>query len=488
LSEPLIFELSRPGRVAFSLPECDVPERPVEELIPAGQIRGDLPLPEVSEPQVVRHFTRLSRMNYGVDMGFYPLGSCTMKYNPRVNEAAAALPGFATAHPLAGEEHSQGALQLLYELQEMLAEIAGMDAVTLQPVAGAQGELTGLLMIRAYHLERGDTARTRILVPDSSHGTNPATAARCGYTITSVPSNDRGRVDLEQLRAAMDSQVAALMLTNPNTLGLFEDEVLEVTRIVHEGGGLVYMDGANMNAILGIARPGDLGFDVMHFNLHKTFSTPHGGGGPGAAAVAAKAHLEPYLPVPRVVRREGAYALSEEHPRSIGRMHTFYGNFANLVRAYTYLRTLGPEGLRLVAENAVLNANYLLALLKEDYEVPYGDRCMHEFVASAQQQAEKGVRALDIAKRLIDHGFHPPTMYFPLIVREALMIEPTETESIETLDAFAEAMREIAREAREQPEVVHDAPHPTPLVTVPVSRVDEVAAARHPNLRWTADE
>ncbi|HOJ20400.1 MAG TPA: aminomethyl-transferring glycine dehydrogenase subunit GcvPB [Armatimonadota bacterium] len=488
MSEPLIFELSRPGRVAFSLPECDVPERPVEELIPAGQIRGDLPLPEVSEPQVVRHFTRLSRMNYGVDMGFYPLGSCTMKYNPRVNEAAAALPGFATAHPLAGEEHSQGALQLLYELQEMLAEIAGMDAVTLQPVAGAQGELTGLLMIRAYHLERGDTARTRILVPDSSHGTNPATAARCGYTITSVPSNDRGRVDLEQLRAAMDSQVAALMLTNPNTLGLFEDEVLEVTRIVHEGGGLVYMDGANMNAILGIARPGDLGFDVMHFNLHKTFSTPHGGGGPGAAAVAAKAHLEPYLPVPRVVRREGAYALSEEHPRSIGRMHTFYGNFANLVRAYTYLRTLGPEGLRLVAENAVLNANYLLALLKEDYEVPYGDRCMHEFVASAQQQAEKGVRALDIAKRLIDHGFHPPTMYFPLIVREALMIEPTETESIETLDAFAEAMREIAREAREQPEVVHDAPHPTPLVTVPVSRVDEVAAARHPNLRWTADE
>ncbi|HHX41258.1 MAG TPA: aminomethyl-transferring glycine dehydrogenase subunit GcvPB [Armatimonadetes bacterium] len=488
MSEPLIFELSRPGRVAFSLPACDVPERPIEELLPAGQIRHDLPLPEVSESQVVRHFTRLSRMNYGVDMGFYPLGSCTMKYNPRVNEAAAALPGVATAHPLAGEEHSQGALQLLYELQEMLAEIAGMDAVTVQPAAGAQGELTGLLMIRAYHLERGDTARTRILVPDSSHGTNPATAARCGYTITSVPSNNRGRVDLDQLRAQMDSRVAALMLTNPNTLGLFEDEVLEVTRIVHEGGGLVYLDGANMNAILGIARPGDLGFDVMHFNLHKTFSTPHGGGGPGAAAVAAKACLEPFLPVPRVVQREGAYALSEEHPRSIGRMHTFYGNFGNLVRAYTYLRSLGPEGLRLVAENAVLNANYLLALLKDDYEVPYGDRCMHEFVASAQQQAEKGVRALDIAKRLIDHGFHPPTMYFPLIVREALMIEPTETESIETLDAFAEAMRQIAREVREQPQVVRDAPHATPFVTVPVSRVDEVAAARHPNLRWTADE
>ncbi len=483
--EPLIFELSRPGRVAFSLPECDVPERPVAELLPSDQLRDELPLPEVSAPQVVRHFTRLSRMNYGVDLGFYPLGSCTMKYNPKVNEAAAALPGFAQAHPLAGEALSQGALRLLYELQAMLAEIGGMDAVTLQPVAGAQGELTGLLMIRAYHQHRGDTARTRILVPDSSHGTNPATAARCGYTITSIPSNARGRVDLAQLRAQMDERVAGLMLTNPNTLGLFEDEVLEITRTVHDGGGLVYLDGANMNAILGIVRPGDLGFDVMHFNLHKTFSTPHGGGGPGAAAVAAKAHLEPFLPVPRVVERNGTYALSEDAPHSIGRLHSFYGNFANLLRAYTYLRSLGPDGLRRVAEGAVLNANYLLALVKEEYEVPFGDRCMHEFVASAERQAARGVRALDIAKRLIDHGFHPPTMYFPLIVREALMIEPTETESMETLEAFAEALCAIAREAREDPEQVREAPHRGPIVARPVRRLDEVSAARHPNLRWT---
>ena len=483
--EPLIFELSRPGRVGFSLPECDVPERPLEELLPADQIRREVALPEVATPQVVRHFTRLSRSNYGVDVGFYPLGSCTMKYNPRVNEAAAALPGFASAHPMAGDEHSQGALFVIHEMQKMLATIGGMDAASVQPVAGAQGEMVGLLMIRAYHHKRGDAERTRILVPDSSHGTNPATGARCGYTITSIPSNARGRVDLAQLRAAMDSRVAGLMLTNPNTLGLFEEEVLEITRVVHEGGGLVYMDGANMNAILGVARPGDLGFDVMHFNLHKTFSTPHGGGGPGAAAVAVKSHLEPFLPVPRVVEREGAYALAEEFPDSIGRLHMFYGNFGNLLRAYTYLRSLGPEGVRRVSENAVLNANYLLALLKDVYDIPYGERCMHEFVISAERQREQGARALDIAKRLIDYGFHPPTMYFPLIVKEALMIEPTETESIESLEAFAQTMRDIAREAREDPETAREAPHPAPIEAPPVGRLDEVKAARHPNLRWT---
>jgi glycine dehydrogenase subunit 2 len=472
MPEPLLFEISRPGREGVSLPASDVPDVP----IPAEWLRESLDLPEVSEVDVVRHFLRLSRLNYSVDTGFYPLGSCTMKYNPKVNDAAARLAGFSAAHPLQDPETVQGALALMEQLARFIGEIGGFPAVSLQPSAGAHGELTGILIIRKAQRDRGQGGRNRILVPDSAHGTNPATTAMAGLEAVEIPSDARGNVDLEALGKNLDSRVAGLMLTNPNTLGLFEEHLLEVTRRVHEAGGLVYGDGANFNAILGICKPGELGIDIMHFNLHKTFSTPHGGGGPGAGAVGVSRDLAPYLPGPLPHRERGTDGpLTWRMPeRSVGRVKSFHGNFGILVRAYVYIRMLGAEGLRAVAENAVLNANYLQARVKADYPVPYGERtCMHEFVAQGMIPGAHDVRALDVSKRLIDYGFHPPTNYFPLIVHEALMIEPTETESRETLDAFADALRSIAREARESPELLHEAPRAAPL-----RRLDEVKAAR----------
>jgi glycine dehydrogenase subunit 2 len=486
MSEPeaLIFEKSRAGRRGASLPECDVPREDPSALLGGENLRGDLPLPEVSELDVVRHFTRLSHRNYAIDTGFYPLGSCTMKYNPKVNEKTAGLPGFASLHPLQPVETAQGALAVMYELQAMLAHICGMAATTLQPAAGAHGELLAMMMIKACHADRGEAHRNIVLIPDSAHGTNPASAARCGFQVKAIPSNEKGRTDLKALADALDDRVAALMLTNPNTVGLFETDIVEICQKVHEAGGLVYCDGANMNAMLGITRPGDMGFDVMHFNLHKTFSTPHGGGGPGCGAVSVQPCLEPYLPVPVIKKTEGAtpaYTFDFDRPHSIGKIHSFYGAFLIAVRAYTYIRSLGPEGIREVGENAVLNANYVRARLADVFEVAYGNQpCMHEVVLSAQRQKQQsGVRALDISKRLMDFGFHPPTNYFPLIVPEALMIEPTETESKQTLDAFIEAMRQIAREAEEDPEVIKSAPHHTV-----VSRLDETAAVKHLDLRW----
>ncbi len=479
MSEPSIFEISRPGREGVSLPACDVPER----LLPAEWLRADLPLPEVSEVDVVRHFIRLSQLNYSVDTGFYPLGSCTMKYNPKVNDAAARLPGFTAIHPLQDPETVQGAMALMFELQSLIAELGGFHAVSLQPSAGAQGELSGILIIRKCLADRAKGRRTRILVPDSAHGTNPASTSMAGLEAVEIPSDKRGNVDMTKLREILDDRTAALMLTNPNTLGLFDENLLEITRLVHEAGGLVYGDGANFNALLGICKPGDMGIDVMHFNLHKTFSTPHGGGGPGAGAIGVTRELARYLPGPVVDKRPAAGAGARKArpryfwrtpERSIGRVKSFHGNFGVLVRAYVYIRMLGAAGLREVAENAVLNANYLQARLKDEYPVPYGQRtCMHEFVAKGEIRDAPGVRALDVAKRLIDYGFHPPTNYFPLIVHEALMIEPTETESIETMDRFVEAMRAIAEEARRNPELLHDAPH-----GAPTGRLDEVKAAR----------
>ncbi|MGA2761809.1 MAG: aminomethyl-transferring glycine dehydrogenase subunit GcvPB [Spirochaetia bacterium] len=478
MPEPLIYEISRKGREGVSLPACDVPETQ----IPAELRRAELSLPEVSEIDVVRHYVRLSQLNYAVDTGFYPLGSCTMKYNPKANDAAARLPGFSELHPLQDPSSAQGALAIMHALQGMIAEIGGFHAVSLQPSAGAHGELTGILIMRSYHADRGQNGRTRILVPDSAHGTNPASTSMAGLEAVEISSDARGNIDISRLKENLDERVAGLMLTNPNTLGLFEENLLEVTRLVHEAGGLVYGDGANFNAILGVAKPGAMGIDVMHFNLHKTFSTPHGGGGPGAGAVGVVEKLSEYLPGPTVAAagqtargNEGQKVYAWRMPsRSIGRVKGFHGNFGILVRAYVYIRMLGPEGLRAVAENAVLNANYLQARLKTVYPVPHGDRaCMHEFVAQGKLPNAPDVRALDIAKRLIDYGFHPPTNYFPLIVPEALMIEPTETESLETLDRFADALLQIAREAGEHPELLHDAPHSSP-----VRRLDEVRAAR----------
>jgi glycine dehydrogenase subunit 2 len=481
--EPLLFELSRPGRSGASMPAVEVPELDPAGRIPREWLRESIPgLPELSEVEVVRHFTRLSTWNAAVDLGLYPLGSCTMKYNPKVNERIARLPGFANAHPLQPVELMQGFLELCFELERQLAEVTGMDRVTLQPAAGAQGELAGVMMIRAYHEHRGER-RTRILVPDSAHGTNPASAALNGYEVVSLPSGPDGLLHPEQVESAMSDEVAALMITNPSTLGLFEEHLARIAEIVHARGGLVYGDGANLNALLGIARPGDLGIDVMHLNLHKTFSTPHGGGGPGAGPVGVKNLLAPYLPTPVVRRREpaegGGFALDREFPHSIGRLHGSYGNAGMLVRAYAYLRSLGPEGLRRCAEMAVLNANYLLARLRGAYDVPYDRRVMHECVLSDRCFAETGVTTLDVAKRLIDHGYHPPTVYFPLIVHGAIMIEPTESESLEGLDRFAEAMLSIAREAHEHPERVRSAPQRTRR-----SRLDETRAARQPVLRW----
>ncbi len=479
--EPLIFELSASGRTALSLPSCDVPEVPVEMLIPVELLTQREPqLPELSEVDVVRHFTRLSTLNYGLDSGFYPLGSCTMKYNPKVNERLARLPGFTAIHPYQPESMTQGALQLMAELQEDLCELTGMDGFTLQPAAGAHGELTGMLIIRAYHQHRGDHKRTKVIVPDAAHGTNPATAAMAGYEIIVVPSNARGGVDLEELKKVVNDEVAALMLTNPNTVGLFEENISEITKLIHDAGGLLYYDGANTNAIMGITRPGDMGFDVVHLNLHKTFSTPHGGGGPGSGPVGVKEFLAPFLPKPVVVRREdGTYALEENLPLSIGRVRSFYANFNVLVKAYAYIRSLGGPGLRAASENAVLNANYLMSILKEHYFLPFERVCKHEFVITPKNLKATGVHTLDIAKRLLDYGYHPPTIYFPMIVEEAMMIEPTETESMETLDGFAKVLIQIEEEARSQTDLVKNAPH-----TTVVSRFDEVAAARKPNLRW----
>jgi glycine dehydrogenase subunit 2 len=446
-----------------------------------------LPLPELTEREVAQHFTLLSQLNFGVDTGFYPLGSCTMKYNPKMHEEVARYAGFSQIHPWQDESMVQGALQLMYELQEYLAEITGLPGVSLQPVAGAHGELTGMLIIRAYHVERGDVGRNVVLVPDSAHGTNPASAAMCGYKVVTVPSDDRGNVDAAELERVADESVAGLMLTNPNTLGLFEEHILEVADIVHRAGGLIYCDGANMNALLGIARPGELGTDVLHLNLHKTFSTPHGGGGPGGGGTAVTEELTPFLPVPMVARRETAgrngenvkYYLDHHRPLSIGSVSGFYGNFGVMVKAYAYLRTLGEAGLREVSENAVLNANYILHGLRDRFDLPYDRPCLHECVFSGKIQAKLGVHTVDIAKRLMDLGFHPPTVYFPLIVDEALMIEPTETESLETLESFVGAMRQIAEEAETDPEKVRAAPR-----TTPVGRLDEVTAARKPDLKW----
>jgi len=481
--QPTLAELSVPGRHSDQVPHP--PADALDGIPPEHRRATPAALPELNEPAVIRHFVNVSRLNYSVDGGLYPLGSCTMKYNPKVNEWAARLPGFAALHPLAPDAAAQGSLELLWELQGMLAEISGMQAVTLQPAAGAQGELTGILIIRAWHRSRGDVERQEVIVPDSSHGTNPATASMAGFRTVTVPSAPGGGVDLDALRAALGPHTAAVMLTNPSTLGLFERRITELLEAVHAAGALAYMDGANMNAVLGHFKPGQAGFDVMHFNLHKTFSTPHGGGGPGAGPVAVRDHLAPFLPSPLVVRAaDGTFRLEQpqERPTSIGRVRAYQGNVGVLVRAYAYILAHGGSGLRQVSDDAVLAANYLRGRVGEAFELPYGAPCKHEFVATARALREAtGVRTLDVAKRLIDHGFHPPTIYFPLIVEECLLIEPTETESLEDLDAFADALLAIEREAREHPERLHAAP-----VSAPVRRLDEATAARRPELRWRA--
>jgi glycine dehydrogenase subunit 2 len=483
LNEPLIFEKGARGRKGYSLPKLDVEKVRAEEIWPRKFIRQDLKgFPEMSEVDVVRHFTRLSQWNYGVDSGFYPLGSCTMKYNPKVNEEVARLPGFSGSHPYQPEEISQGALQLMYELERFLAEVSGMDRVTLQPSAGAQGELTGMLMVRAYLKDQGNP-RKKVLVPDTAHGTNPASSSLCGYQVVQVKSDERGRLSPQSVEEKMDEEVAALMVTNPNTLGLFEDHICQIAEIVHRRGGLIYCDGANFNALMGLTRVGDMGVDVLHFNLHKTFSTPHGGGGPGAGPVGVKASLADFLPVPTLGKEGELYRLESDRPKSIGKVRSFYGNFGVLVRAYAYILSMGAEGLKKASLMALLNANYIRARLKGYYNLPYDFPCMHECVLNDRLQSKFGITALDIAKRLMDYGFHPPTIYFPLVVHGALMIEPTESEAKETLDQFIDSMIQIAREAETDPEVVRGAPHRTK-----VSRPDEVLANRKPKLRWKPQE
>jgi len=478
-TKALIFELSKPGRKALDLPACDVPQEAVQSLIPAQFVRQEAAaLPEVSQPDLMRHYNRLSERNFGVDSGFYPLGSCTMKYNPKINEDTCRLPGFALIHPLQDSETVQGALELLYNMEQYLAEIAGMDAVTMQPAAGAHGELTGIKLIRAYHRHRGQN-RTKVIVPDSAHGTNPATAAVCGLDIVEIKSHPDGAVDLDALKAVIGDDTAAFMLTNPSTLGLFEKNIQEIAQIVHDAGGLLYYDGANANAIMGLTRPGDMGFDVVHFNLHKTFSTPHGGGGPGSGPIGVKKALIPFLPTPHIVQKAGIFHLAEDRPLSIGKVHSFYGNFGVIVRAYTYIRAMGPDGLKTSSQDAVLNANYCLSQLKQDFYAPFDRFCMHECIITPKQQKAYGVHTLDIAKRLLDYGYHPPTIYFPLIVEEAMMIEPTETESKETLDGFIAVMHLIAREAEEDASLITQAPR-----TTVVGRLDETAAARKPVVKW----
>jgi glycine dehydrogenase subunit 2 len=479
-AEPTIFERGAPGRTGYSLGDPEVEVSAASGEVEAHLLAHEEPfLPEVSELDVIRHFTRLSQWNYSIDTGFYPLGSCTMKYNPKVNEEVARMSGWAKLHPLQPEETLQGALRLIHDLQRDLAAISGMDAVSLQPAAGAQGEFAGLLMIRAYLAAQGNPRR-KVLIPDSAHGTNPASSAACGYDVVTIKSGPDGVLTPASVAEAMDEDVAAIMLTNPNTLGLFETHIAEIAGIVHDRGGLVYCDGANQNALVGMARLGDMGVDVQHFNLHKTFTTPHGGGGPGSGPVAVKKILEPYLPTPVAVKKGDRYAWDFDRPRSIGKVKAFYGNFGMFVRAYTYIREMGAEGLRQVALRAVLNANYIRTQLEKDYFLPYKKVCMHECVFSDKLQQEHDVKTNDIAKRLMDYGYHPPTIYFPLVVPGALMIEPTETESLQTLDRFIKSMKEIARECREDPEIVRAAPH------VPkVRRLDEVKAAREPKFVFT---
>jgi glycine dehydrogenase subunit 2 len=483
LNERVIFEEGSPGRRGFDLPPLDVPAQPVSNLIDPALLRDDIPgMPELSEVDVVRHFTRLSTWNYHVDLGLYPLGSCTMKYNPKVNEHMARLEPFALAHPYAPAEAVQGALEVQKALENCLAEISGMDAVTLQPAAGAQGELTGILMIRAYHESRGNP-RKKILIPDSAHGTNPASAAISGYVVETVPSNKSGTVDIDRLKHVVNGDVAAIMITNPNTLGVFESDIAEIAELLHSRGGLVYMDGANLNAMMGITRPGDFGIDVLHINLHKTFTTPHGGGGPGAGPVAVKQILEPFLPYPVISRQsDGSYFFEHNRPKSIGKVKAYNGHFGMHVRALCYILANGAEGLKEVSEIAVLNANYIRAKLKDAYALPYDSPTLHEVVFSDRLQAHKDVHVWDIGKRLIDYGFHPPTVSFPLIVPGAIMIEPTETESKQELDTFIDAMHAIAKEAEQQPDLVRTAPHSTRI-----GRIDEAAAARRPVLRWRPD-
>jgi glycine dehydrogenase subunit 2 len=477
--EKTLFELSQKGRKAFSLPADDVPELDVKALLPKSCLReNESGLPSLSELQVVRHFTHLSQLNFSIDTNFYPLGSCSMKYNPKMNETVANLSGFSKIHPYQPEELSQGVLSVLYELEKILCEICAMDRFSLQPCAGAHGEFVGMLVVRA-HFNRLGEKRTKVIVPDSAHGTNPSSAHIAGFQVVSVPSDRDGHVDLEKLEKMLTPDVACLMLTNPNTVGLFERQILKIAQDVHRIGALLYYDGANLNPLLGIARPGDMGFDVVHLNLHKTFSTPHGGGGPGAGPVGVKSHLIRYLPVPFIEKNQNQYRLNYDFPESIGRIRSFYGNVGILIRAFTYIRALGKEGLEKVGQSAILNANYLFSKLKKLFDVPYSGPFMHEFVISAKPFLKEGVRALDIAKRLLDYGLHPPTVYFPLIVEEAMMIEPSDTECRETLDEFVEAIHKIADEARNHPEILHQAPTQTP-----VRRLDEVSAAKELRLVW----
>jgi glycine dehydrogenase subunit 2 len=477
----LLFETSRAGRFTAIFPASDVPDRPLDALIPEEFLEpSPPPLPELGELDIVRHYTNLSTLNMSIDANFYPLGSCTMKYNPKRNERLAALPGLSAQHPYQDESTLQGLLSILYDLQEILAEIAGLPSVSLHPAAGAHGELTALLVASAYFRDRGESGRrTKVLIPDSAHGTNPASAHLAGFEIVTIKSDGRGLVDLDDFKAKLADDAAVFMITNPNTLGLFDPQIGEIATRLHDRGALLYLDGANMNAILGAARPGDMGVDLMHYNPHKTFSGPHGGGGPGAGPIAVRSHLAPYLPAPLVARSpEGVYRLDHDRPQSIGRVRAFFGNTGVLFRAWCYIRSQGPDGLRRVSQHAVLNANYLMSLVKHAYPVPYGTRCMHEFVASARSMArDRGVRAMDVGKRLIDYNYHAPTVYFPLIVSEALMIEPTETEIRETLESFARALLAIAEE---DPEILHDAP-----LSTPINRPDEVKAARVPILKWT---
>ncbi|WP_102345619.1 aminomethyl-transferring glycine dehydrogenase subunit GcvPB [Bacillus sp. Marseille-P3661] len=483
LDQPLIFEISKKDRIGYSLPTIDVPSINIEELFPSEYIRKEGPeLPEVSELDIMRHYTALSTRNHGVDSGFYPLGSCTMKYNPKVNETVARFSGFSYIHPYQSEETVQGALQLMHELQSDLQEITGMNMVTLQPAAGAHGEWTGLMLIRAYHESRNDFMRTKVIVPDSAHGTNPASATVAGFETVTVRSDSNGLVDLEHLKSVVGMDTAALMLTNPNTLGLFESHIVDIANIVHAAGGKLYYDGANLNAILGKARPGDMGFDVVHLNLHKTFTGPHGGGGPGSGPVGVKAELSPFLPMPIVVKKGDRYTFEYNRPKTIGRVKPYYGNFGINVRAYSYIRTMGAGGLKLVSEYAVLNANYMMRRLAPYFDLPYGSYCKHEFVLSGARQKKLGVRTLDMAKRLLDFKYHPPTIYFPHNVEECMMIEPTETESKDTLDQFIETMIQISKEVDENPEIVQNAPHHTV-----VKRLDETTAARKPILRFVKE-
>ena len=479
MEEPLIFEKTAETRRGISIPKSDAGEVAPEDVIPMEFLREDIPgFPSVSEMETVRHFVRLSQWNFGVDTGFYPLGSCTMKYNPKINEDIARLPGFSNVHPYQPEELSQGALRLMYELEGFLGEISGMDAVTLQPAAGAHGELCGMLMIAKYFKEKGKP-RKKVIIPDTAHGTNPASSHLAGFSVVPIKEENGGVITPNAVRSAMDEDTAAIMLTNPNTLGLFEKNIKEIAEIVHKRGGFIYCDGANLNALMGIAKLGNMGVDVIQFNLHKTFSTPHGGGGPGSGPVGVKKALEPYLPKPRIIKKGRRFSLDYNRPKSIGRLKAFYGNFGIMVRAYSYIRALGPDGLKKATEMAVLNANYIKEKLKGHYYLPYNQICMHESVFSDKFQSKNNVHTLDIAKRLIDYGFHPPTIYFPLIVPGAIMIEPTETETKETLDRFIDAMINISKEADEKPDMVRDAPQNTRL-----GRLDEVKAARNPVLRW----